>query len=75
MDMLLWGPGLDAELEFRRERVASMWGRPAWADRVAGTLPAHRRAPRHVRAPHGAARHGVVRAAAGEVTPGPVAVR
>ena len=49
--MLLWGPGLDAELEFRRERIAGMWGRPAWADRVAGAsagVLARRRAARGV---------------------------
>jgi hypothetical protein len=33
--MLLWGPGLEAELEFRRERIVRLSGRPAWADHVA----------------------------------------
>jgi hypothetical protein len=45
VDMLLWGPALDAELEHRRERLARLWGRPAWADLVAGSL-ARRRAAR-----------------------------
>ena len=43
IDMLLWGPGLEAELEFRRERMRSMWGRPPWVDRLVERRADHRR--------------------------------
>jgi hypothetical protein len=56
--MLLWGPGLDAELEFRRERMAQLWGRPLWVDRLAGA-PARRRARHGARIGSRAARPGV----------------
>jgi hypothetical protein len=56
VDMLLWGPGLDAELDYRRERMAAMWGRPGWVDRVTGSLAARRAARRH---PHRQAPRGL----------------
>ncbi len=54
--MLLWGPGLEAELEFRRERIAKLSGGPAWADHVASSarrLAARRARARAVTRAHG----------------------
>jgi hypothetical protein len=44
MDMLMWGPAYDYELEYKRERLSAIWGRPAWlrsrAERRAARLDA-----------------------------------
>jgi hypothetical protein len=56
--MLGWGPALDAEIEHRRERLGRLWGRPEWADRIAGSLE-HRRVARTAHGRTGQSRRGV----------------
>jgi hypothetical protein len=69
VDMLVWGPALDAELEYRRERLARRWSRPARVDDMGS--PARHRVSRRMRVhPHAAPDR-----AGGVGEPGSVALR